>query len=187
MNPHSLLNPGNMISKGTDKRMNVVFLDYDGVVNTPMWDNGGVHCTYNFPEDNSVNNFQCVQWVSEFCQRFGYDIVVSSTWRFDDNYVDCLKNGGLRDGIKVIGKTPRHTHDYASRGEEILAYLKEHPDVEHFLIFDDVDDFYYAPELYDHFVECDTTVGFGLNEYYKAKRLHEFLLNKEAVCGEKQV
>lgn len=159
--------------------MDVVFLDYDGVVNTPMWNEAGTHCRYNFPEDNSVNNFQCVQWVSEFCEKFGYVIVVSSSWRMDGNYVDCLKNGGLRTDVKVIGATPIHRHDYASRGSEIREFLSERPDVERFLIFDDEDDFDDTPELRDHLILCDTVLGFGLTEFYKAKRLHESFLNKE--------
>lgn len=162
--------------------MNVVFLDYDGVVNTPMWDAAGKHCRYNFPEDDRVNNFQCVQWVSEFCERYGYDIVVSSTWRMDDNYVDCLKNGGLRDSVRVVGATPVHRHDNASRGGEILAWLLEHQEVGSFLIFDDEDDFAYTPELREHLILCDPTIGFGLTEFYKAKRLHESLENK-ALAG----
>ena len=157
--------------------MNIVFLDYDGVVNTPMWDASGTRCRYNYPEDNKVNNFQCVQWVSEFCEMFCYGIVVSSTWRVDGNYIDCLINGGLRHGIQVVGKTPVHRHDYASRGGEIKAYLAEHPDVEHFLIFDDEDDFDDTPELRDHLVLCDPTLGFCMTEFYKAKRLHESMLN----------
>lgn len=158
--------------------MNVVFLDYDGVVNTPMWDADGKHCRFNFPEDNSVNNFQCVQWVSEFCQKYGYSVVVSSTWRMDKNYIDCLRNGGLREGVEVVGKTPVHRHDHATRGGEIDAYLKEHPEINRFLIFDDEDDFDYFPELREHLVLCDTDLGFGLTEFYKAERLHEKLENE---------
>ena len=75
--------------------LNIVFLDYDGVVNTPIWNSSGTNCTFNFPEDNKVNNFQSVQWVSEFCQKFNYKIVVSSSWRFYTNYKDCLYNGGF--------------------------------------------------------------------------------------------
>lgn len=45
----------------------VIFLDYDGVVNTPMWDTDGKHCSYAHPGDNKVNNFQAVQWLSEAC------------------------------------------------------------------------------------------------------------------------
>lgn len=38
--------------------MNVIFLDYDGVVNTPIWSfrAGKWICTYATPSDNKVNN-----------------------------------------------------------------------------------------------------------------------------------
>jgi hypothetical protein len=159
--------------------MNVVFLDYDGVVNTPMWNEEGTKCRYNFPEDDKVNNFQCVQWVSEFCEKFGYDIVVSSSWRMDDNYIECLENGGLRSDVKVIGKTPVHRHDYVSRGGEIQEYLSAHPEIQFFLIFDDEDDFEYTPALRDRLVLCDPAIGFGMTEFFKAKRMHELMYNKE--------
>ncbi len=103
--------------------MNVLFLDYDGVVNTPMWDETGEKCTYNFPQDNKVNNFQCVQWVSEFCQKYGYSIVVSSSWRNRENYRECLLNGGLRDGIEILGKTPNLP------GSPVLKYTYSRGDV----------------------------------------------------------
>lgn len=158
--------------------MNVVFLDYDGVVNTPMWDGEGRRCRYYFPEDNKVNNFQCVQWVSEFCEKLGYDIVVTSTWRFEKNYIDCLKNGGLRKCVKVLGKTP--TILDGSRGEEIKAYLKEHPEVDQFLIFDDDND---MGELEEHLVLCDSNCGFGIREFYEAEALHESFRRKNFYGG----
>lgn len=156
--------------------MNVVFLDYDGVVNTPMWDAEGKRCRFNFPEDNKVNNFQSVQWVSEFCEKLGYSIVVTSTWRIDPNYEACLKNGGLREGIEIVGKTPSLRSE--PRGEEIKAYLTSHPEIESFLIFDDEDD---MGELRDHLVLCDTNRGFGLPDYYAAVRLHEHFQNRRSV------
>ena len=148
--------------------MNVVFLDYDGVVNTAMWDAEGKHCRYNFSWDNSVNNFQSVQWVSEFCEQCGYDIVVSSTWRLEKNYIDCLKNGGLRSGINVIGKTPFLLD--GTRGDEIRAYLSSHPEVEKFLIFDDDND---MDDLEDHLIKCNPHTGFGVDEFCKAVKLDE--------------
>ena len=81
----------------------ICFLDYDGVVNTPMWNAEGTVCSYGFPKQGKVNNFQAVQWLSEACQKFGYDIVVTSTWRLHDNYKDCLINGGLRAGMGYCG------------------------------------------------------------------------------------
>lgn len=147
--------------------MNVLFLDYDGVVNTPMWDESGRHCRFNFPEDNKVNNFQSVQWVSEFCEKHSYDIVVTSTWRLDKNYVDCLVNGGLREGVKVIGKTPSLPN--LTRCDEITEYLNTHREVEKFIILDD--DPIEMGTLEPHWIQCDANRGFGLEEYYQAEFL----------------
>jgi len=147
--------------------MNVVFLDYDGVVNTAMWDDNGIDCRFNFPSDNKVNNFQAVQWVSEFCERYNYDIVVTSTWRVYDNYIECLRNGGLRGGIAVLGRTPE-IHG-GTRGDEVMAYLQEHTEIDNFIIFDDYSD---MGCLSDHLILCDTRVGFGMPEFYKALELH---------------
>lgn len=155
--------------------MNVVFLDYDGVVNTPLWDAEGKHCSFGFPEDNKVNNFQCTQWVSEFCQQFNYSIVVTSTWRFEANYKECLINGGLRDGIEILGKTG---YFHSTREHEIQMYLEQHPEVEQFLIFDDDAN---MGSLSDHLVLCDPTIGFRENEYHKAERLHEHFTNRSRV------
>ena len=96
--------------------MRVVFLDYDGVVNNIVWDAEGKRADYGSASSKKVNDFQAVQWVSEFCEKFGYDIVVSSTWRLWEWYKEALINGGLRDGINIVGCTPvLYKH---SRGDE---------------------------------------------------------------------
>lgn len=154
--------------------MNVIFLDYDGVVNTPQWslENGKWECSFSYPLNNKVNNIQAVQWVSEFCEKYGYSIVVTSTWRFEDNYKECLLNGGLREGITIIDKTPQLL--YGNRGDEISLWLSKNPEVTQYLIFDDDCD---VGIHKDHLIKCDANIGFGLNEYELAERLH----NKFAV------
>ena len=162
--------------------MNVLFLDYDGVVNTLMWQltsTGKMQFRFNSPSDNKVNNFQACQWISEFCQKYNYKIVVTSTWRLFSNYRECLINGGLREGIEIIDKTPdlRYTHDHACRGEEIREWLiKHHNEVDNFIIVDDeelgfdVDEQeYYA----DNFILCDGNHGFGFAEMLKAESIHK--------------
>lgn len=156
--------------------MNVVFLDYDGVVNTPMWDSDGKRCTYSSASDNKVNNFQAVQWVSEFCQKYEYGIVVTSTWRCWDNYKDCLINGGLRKGIPILGRTP-HLFN-RTRGDEIQMYLDSHPEIENFLIFDDDSD---MGNLKEHLVKTDTTIGFSMVNYEAAIRKHQNFAIYDAV------
>lgn len=152
--------------------MNVIFLDYDGVVNTPQWSlkDGKWACGLGYPWHNKVNNPQAVQWVSEFCEKYHYSIVVTSTWRFDDNYVECLQNAGLRKEIAIIGKTPNMPG--GCRGDEIGSWLKDHLEIEQYLIFDDECD---MGTHKDHLIQCDPCVGFGLNEYKKAEQLHNKL------------
>lgn len=147
----------------------VLFLDYDGVVNTPMWNADGSGCRYNFPSDGKVNNFQAVQWVSEFCQKAGYHIVVTSTWRLDNNYKECLVNGGLRKGIEIFGKT--ESLDGKCRGDEIKLYLETHPEIEQYIIVDDKDDI--LEEQRQFFVQTDGSFGFGERDMLKCEKIHK--------------
>lgn len=164
--------------------MNILFLDYDGVVNTPIWDAEGKTCRYGFPEDGKVNNFQSVQWVSEFCQSYGYDIVVTSTWRYDDNWEECLRNGGLREGIRILGKTPILRDADATRGQEIQAFLNSVHGVDSFVILDDDRD---MDDMMDHLVKCNPNRGFGLTEYEKAVQIHIKYADEGKTVTEKEI
>ncbi len=155
------------------KPVKALFLDYDGVVNTPMWNEDGTKCRYNFPSDGKVNNFQAVQWISEFCQKHGYHIVVTSTWRLDSNYKECLINGGLRNGIEILGRT--ESLNNKCRGEEIKLYLESHPEIESYIIVDDEDDI--LEEQRPYFVEADGYFGFGLADVNKCERIHKQVAN----------
>lgn len=142
----------------------ILFLDYDGVVNTPMWDADGKKCRFNFPHHNKVNNFQAVQWVSEFCQKFGFAIVVTSDWRFDSNWRECLINGGLREGVEVIDKTGEDK----TRGHEIKNWLNEHPEVELYFILDDLEQV--LEEQKPFFLQTDVSVGFCMTDFFELRR-----------------
>ncbi len=138
-----------------------------------MWNAEGTVCSYGFPKQGKVNNFQAVQWLSEACQKFGYDIVVTSTWRLDDNYKECLINGGLRSGIEVLGRTPRFSGQ--PRGAEIKAYLDEHPEITHYVIVDDESDI--LPEQRGHFIKTNGDTGFNLSEFRAFEKI--FLRDQE--------
>ena len=156
--------------------MNVIFLDYDGVVNTPMWNAEGTACSYGFPSQCKVNNFQAVQWVSEACQRFGYDIVVTSTWRLSSNYKECLIKGGLRSGIEILGRTD-HLRGVC-RGAEIKKYLEEHPEINYYIIVDDEADI--LPEQCGHFIQTNGDTGFNLSEF---KEFEEIFMKDNSQGG----
>ena len=153
--------------------MKVMFLDYDGVVNIPMWDSKGKVCNFSFPSDSTVNNFQAVQWISEFCQKFDYKIVITSSWRRKDNYADCLRNGGLREGIEILGRTDilDNVDWRIKRGCEIEKYIKDHPDIDYYIIIDDENIALDCQKL--HFVQTNANVGFLLDDFDAAKRIAE--------------
>lgn len=147
--------------------MKVIFLDYDGVVNTPIWENG--KCGFNFPHHGKVNNYQAICWLNELCKKVGAKIVVSSTWRYvchEISYADCLYNAGLNKDIEIIGHTP-YLQSYENRTEEIKAYLKEHAEIEEYVILDD------EIVLDSHFVKCNSNYGFGIEEFDKALTILE--------------
>lgn len=158
----------------TKKTKRIVFLDYDGVVNRKMWVNedGQWLRRFGYPSDGAVNDTQAVQWVSEFCEKFGYDIVVSSTWRKYPEWADCLRAAGLRKSVKIIDATALPRRD---RAREISDYLSEHDDVKSYLIFDD-DRSLVESRSNDchsgHVVLCRKDRGFGEEEYNKAVELH---------------
>jgi hypothetical protein len=138
-----------------------------------MWNEKGTSCRYNWPSDGKVNNFQAVQWLSEACKKFHYDIVVTSTWRTKNNYKECLINGGLREGIEILGKTAELTVDEGwSRGWEVQKYLDEHPEINYFMIIDDE----YVPinEVQKaHFIQTDDDRGgFGLYDLKKFEEIY---------------
>lgn len=161
----------------------VMFLDYDGVVNTIQWvynkETNKYENNYGYPRQGKVNNWQAVQWISELCQKFNIDIVVTSTWRMWENYKECLVRGGLRKDIKILGKVSLDSRK--TRAEQINSYLLENPSINNQFIIVDDDVVDMSPFGYDnknHFIQCRTNAGFNLEEYAKAKEIVENLLKE---------
>ena len=157
--------------------INVVFLDFDGVLNTPMWydNNGKLQIRYNFPKHGKVNNWQACQWLSKFCKERGYSIVVSSTWRKEGLAAckKCLYNGGVWESIPIIGMTPIA---HIKRGYEIQQWLDNQArsgvKVKRWIIIDDVDETI-SDEQKRKLVLCREDAGFLLNDFMEAQRIHE--------------
>lgn len=139
--------------------MKVIFLDFDGVLNSAAsflmesrkrkkWnalhpDLDQSDCPYG-----PVNETLCNVCASNF-QRIldecpDTKIVISSTWRnlFELDWLKThLASYGV-DSSKVIDKTPRSFRGFQSgpRGDEIGEWLSEHPEVTDYVILDDNSD-----------------------------------------------
>lgn len=155
--------------------MKIIFLDFDGVINTPMWDDEGKRCRFYGSGDGKVNDFQAICWLNELCKRTSSKIVLSTSWKDYKslNFLrELLYNSGLKRNVEIIGKTPMiRTEDcYKDRTIEIETYLIGHEadNVENYVILDD--DEIFEP-LVSHFVKCNTCYGFKEPEFQKALKI----------------
>lgn len=137
--------------------MKIIFLDYDGVVNTLWFNDINGEPDFNYPQMTQVNNTQAIAWLNKLYRKVPYSIVVSSTWRFSKNYQEALYNAGLNKGIPILGATPRGSFN-EKRGNEIQQWLDTHKeyDIEDFIILDDDND---MEHLIDHLIQTDSILG----------------------------
>ena len=144
----------------------VIFLDFDGVLNTKYWDRNATIDRYGYAFDpNAVANLK------KILDETGADIVISSSW----------KSMGLTNLRKmwedrklpghVIDVTPNSMGDefllhadldngdlLSIRGQEIKEWLMLHENgISHYAILDDMNDVLH--EQQPHFVWIDPEVG----------------------------
>lgn len=93
-----------------------------------------------------------VERIMRIVKETGAEIVVSSTWRFDDNICYKLRFMGIP---QIYGITPGTAKRY--RGEEIKLWLDEHPEVTNYVIIDDDNDM--LDEQYPHLVQTSWYEG----------------------------
>lgn len=129
---------------------NVIFLDFDGVLNKKMKD-----------ISESLPNPDAIFYINKLCLENNFKIIVCSSWRHRDDYKKILHDMGIDDSIKILGKT-----DYSEYGreDEIKYYLESH-DIGKYLI---IDDSYLSEELEPHHVQPASRLGFTENKYEEA-------------------
>ncbi len=144
----------------------IIFLDVDGVLNSAKFDRWiqerhmKYYYGYELLDQNALLNLQDIVFVT------GADIVLSSSWRLNDECCEQLRQQLLPYGLQFIDKTVSLSR--FSRGEEIKEWLSRHPEVDSFVILDDEDEFK-DDLLKNNFVE--TTFEEGLLEQHAAKAI----------------
>lgn len=151
----------------------IVFLDFDGVVETIYWEQAEDGTwTFNAHKcgNRTLSNKQAIGWLNELYKKVPYDIVVSSTWRINtavEKLQQIITDSGFNPEIQVIGKTPVL---YQQRGLEIQEWLTTHDFKGKFIIIDDDSDMCH---LLPMLVRCDCQLGFTIYDYQKALGLLE--------------
>ena len=146
--------------------MKVIFLDIDGVLNCST--------SKSFCHDDLCGiihgiDSDKVKRLAKIVEATNAKIVLSSDWRVGwekyyttrkPSHAKYLDNHLKKKGnITLLDKTPL-SHSGYWRGEEILAYLRSHPDITNYVILDDTffEDFS-IKEIEEHLVLTDYIVG----------------------------
>ena len=142
--------------------MKVLFLDVDGVLNSDttveQWEG------YMYVDKKKIARLQSI------LKKTGAEIVLSSTWRTRATMQEGLRQAGLR----WCSQTP-NLEGYDSRGAEVALWLTEHPEVERYVILDDIGNGFMDDQR-PYFVQTDPAVGLTEKD---AKRVISLLGKKE--------
>lgn len=142
----------------TNKKLRVLFLDIDGVINSTR--TAVVH--FGYPHDlTKMERFDHVSLalIRRLCEVGGLSVVLSSTWRKSFHYHDVANALDL----PIIGATDTNG---LVRGEEIARYLELHQDSidpDNYAIVDDDSDMLDCQ--LPRFVQTDGNEGLSWRNY----------------------
>ncbi len=151
--------------------MRIIFLDMDGVLCTRK-----AHFAQGKP--NKFHGFmealdrEAIGLLNILHNHPDYETkyVLSSTWRLHttkERMEEHLKSYGWTGVFHDDWKTERFN---GPRGEEIAYWLKEHVDIDTYVILDDNSDML-EEQIVNHFVNTDVYDGLGFKDFCKAERI----------------
>lgn len=121
-----------------------VFLDVDGVLNTR-------NTVERTPDGYHGIDDARAEILAEAIKKYGNtELILTSDWKEMKPEADdfrYLVSKLKKQGVFLSGKTMEH---FNKRGEGVLKYLEEHPEIEEFVILDDQEfDFREYPRLWE--------------------------------------
>ncbi|MFA9378339.1 MAG: HAD domain-containing protein [Lachnotalea sp.] len=147
----------------------IIFLDVDGVLNSNPWND-------THQKEISVGlliDEDKVKLLSEIISKTEASIILHSGWRvwFDENILPTRKESQLlveileRNHILILGVTPdlsteevKVTKKYSLvKAKEILTWLQEHPEVERWVVIDDL--YLHNDEVEKHQIKTNCLIG----------------------------
>ena len=144
--------------------MKVIFLDFDGVLNSEDWRE------HRLSTDSilGLDEF-AVARLNQLVEQSGAHVVISSSWRKLAD-TETLQQRLDAKGFcgHLIGETPHYLGVGMQRGDEIWTWLDAHPEVDGYVILDDSTDMH---GVADHFVHVDADCGLQLQDVEHALRI----------------
>lgn len=134
----------------------ILFVDIDGVLNNEAFfakrrtTEPGNRRSDSIDPENVLN-------LRGLVMMTGAKIVISSSWRHGDDWLERLQDVFLRAGWSeppIIGRTPALCN--MPRGQEIQAWLEQHSAESYFILDDETD---MLPEQQERLLRCDPKTG----------------------------
>ena len=151
-------------------KLNIIFLDIDGVLNNRSTDEYAPTGCIGIMDEK-------VELLQQLIGRTGAKVVLSSDWRLDKDkntkdYV-YLTNKLNNYNIKIFDITPDIR--WSERGNEILEWLNVHK-VDGWVVLDDIDfSGFYNPEILPHVIITNPEVGLQQSDINLATKI---------ICGD---
>ena len=159
----------------------VVFLDIDGVLNSDLWNENHQREI----SDGTLIDESKVKMLCKLIKDTDAQIILHSGWKywFDSDLKPLRREAeNLRilvekEGLVISGMTPDLATAEIKKSKkfslvkagEILAWLKQHNDVDSWVVLDDLD--LYSAEIEMHQVKTDRRIGLTIEDVEKAKRM----------------
>jgi len=147
--------------------MNIIFLDFDGVINSDEFYIGSPSFERGFDLQRCFEIFartpellidtKLLDHVKDLCSRLDASIVISSSWRIyyeKEAFIRMFDFHGWANA-PIIDATKDLRSEGKCRGDEVQLWLDTH-NVDNYVIIDDVDDFH----LDQNFFMTDFKDGF---------------------------
>ena len=153
--------------------MKVVFLDIDGVLNNTK--------RFRAPKGTYVlDPIACGMFV-KFVEDNRIAVVLSSTWRLYEDHVLFLTQAGILDNLHEDGQTleleMEDKWQPPTRADEVQEWLNRHPEVTHYVIFDDWENGFTEKHA-KHFIKTNEHLGLQPEHINKAIEILE--INNES-------
>lgn len=187
--------------------MKVIFLDIDGVLNS-VPDHKATHCKMNVGGDGCIGIYKPrLRFLKQIVDATDAKIVLISSWKEDyEKYRNQVKeylNTDMKEplyvyferaeygyylhkkfhrmGLEIFDTTLRYERNRygGDRGEAIIKYLEDHPDITNWIVLDDeIFDDYNEFGILPYLIKTSFYTG-ALDEYYVARAIS--MLNAEEI------
>ena len=159
----------------------VVFLDIDGVLNSNFWNESHQREI----SDGTLIDESKIKLLCKLIKKTNAKIILHSGWKywFDSNLKPLRKEAENlkflleKEGLTIAGVTPDHATEEIRKtkkfslvkADEILAWLKQHKEVDRWVVLDDLD--LHNAEIAKHQIKTDQTIGLTMEDVEKAEMI----------------